>query len=31
MPDVDVVINGDYVREHLCADAKKLDMKQYIL
>ena len=31
MPDVDVVINGDYVREHLCADAQKLDMKQYIL
>ena len=31
MPDVNVVINGDYVREHLCADAKKLDMKQYIL
>ena len=31
MPDVDVVINGDYVREHLSADAKKLDMKQYIL
>lgn len=31
MPDVDVAINGDYVREHLCADAKKLDMKQYIL
>ena len=31
MPDVDVVINGDYVREHLCTDAKKLDMKQYIL
>ena len=31
MPDVDVVINGDYVREHLCADAKMLDMKQYIL
>ena len=31
MPDVEVVINGDYVREHLSADAKKLDMKQYIL
>lgn len=31
MPDVDVVINGDYVREHLSKDGKKLDMKQYIL
>ena len=31
MPDVDVVINGDYVREHLARDAKKVDMKQYIL
>ncbi len=31
MPDVDVVINGDYVREHLGKDAKKLDMKRYIL
>jgi len=31
MPDVDVHINGDYVREHLAADARKVDMKQYIL
>ena len=31
MPEVDVHINGDYVREHLKHDAKKVDMKQYIL
>ena len=31
MPDVEVAINGDYVREHLNADAKKTDMKRYIL
>ena len=31
MPDVDVVINGEYVREHLGRDAKKADMKRYIL
>lgn len=31
MPDVEVVINGDYVREHLDTDAKKNDMKRYIL
>ena len=31
MPDVEVQINGDYVREHLARDAKKVDMKQYIL
>ena len=31
MPDVDVYINGDYVREHLGRDAKRVDMKQYIL
>ena len=31
MPDVEVVINGDYVREHLDTDAKKTDMKRYIL
>ena len=31
MPDVDVHINGDYVREHLLRDAKKVDMRQYIL
>ena len=31
MPDVEVVINGDYVREHLNTDAKKTDMKRYIL
>ena len=31
MPDVDVNINGDYVREHLLRDAKKVDMRQYIL
>ena len=31
MPDVDVVINGEYVREHLGGDTKKADMKRYIL
>ena len=31
MPDVDVMINGDYVAEHLGGDGKKLDMRQYIL
>ena len=31
MPDVDVTINGDYVSEHLGQEAKKLDMKRYIL
>ena len=31
MSDVEVAINGDYVREHLNADAKKTDMKRYIL
>ncbi|MCI6374309.1 MAG: ATP-dependent protease ATPase subunit HslU [Clostridiales bacterium] len=31
MPDVEVVINGDYVREHLNSDARKTDMKRYIL
>ncbi|MBP3428639.1 MAG: ATP-dependent protease ATPase subunit HslU [Clostridia bacterium] len=31
MPDVTVVINGDYVREHLGGDAKRVDMKRYIL
>ena len=31
MPDVDVTINGDYVAEHLGTDAKKMDMRQYIL
>ena len=31
MPDVDVVINGEYVREHLGSDTKKADMKRYIL
>jgi len=31
MPDVTVVINGDYVREHLGEDGKTADMKRYIL
>ena len=31
MPDVDVVVNGDYVRKHLAEDGKVLDMKRYIL
>lgn len=31
MPDVEVVINGDYVIEHLGEEAKKLDTRRYIL
>ena len=31
MPDVDVVVNGEYVRTHLGEDAKVMDMKRYIL
>ena len=31
MPDVNVLINGDYVREHLGEDGKTADMKRYIL
>ena len=31
MPDVEVVINGEYVLEHLGEDVKRLDMKRYIL
>ena len=31
MRDVDVVVNGEYVRQHLGEDGKKLDMKRYIL
>ena len=31
MPDVDVVVNGEYVRQHLGEDAKVMDMKRYIL
>ena len=31
MPDVSVVINGDYVREHLGEDGKTADMRRYIL
>ena len=31
MPDVDVVVNGDYVRQHLGEDGKLIDMKRYIL
>ncbi len=31
MPDVTVVINGDYVREHLGSDGKTVDMGRYIL
>ena len=31
MPDVDVVVNGDYVRQHLGEDGKVMDMKRYIL
>ena len=31
MPDVEVVINGDYVREHLRGENKPMDMKRYIL
>ena len=31
MPDVDVYINGDYVREHLGEAARAQDLKRYIL
>ena len=31
MPDVDVVVNGEYVRKHLGEDGKTVDMKRYIL
>ena len=31
MPDVDVVVNGEYVRQHLGEDGKLMDMKRYIL
>jgi len=31
MPDVDVVVNGEYVRKHLGNDSKMMDMKRYIL
>ena len=31
MPDVEVLINGAYVAEHLGEDAKKMDLKRYIL
>ena len=31
MPDVDVVVNGEYVRKHLGEDGKLIDMKRYIL
>ena len=31
MPDVEVVIGGDYVLEHLGEDVKKLDTKRFIL
>ena len=31
MPDVDVVVNGEYVRQHLGEDGKVMDMKRYIL
>ena len=31
MPDVDVVVNGEYVRQHLGEDGKMLDMQRYIL
>ncbi|MDO5377541.1 MAG: ATP-dependent protease ATPase subunit HslU [Clostridia bacterium] len=31
MPDVDVVINGDYVAEHLGKEGKKMDIHRYIL
>ena len=31
MPDVDVVVNGEYVRKHLGEDGRSLDMKRYIL
>ena len=31
MPDVDVVVNGEYVRKHLGENAKMMDMQRYIL
>ena len=31
MPDVDVYVNGDYVRDHLGEAAKTQDLKRYIL
>lgn len=31
MPEVDVVVNGEYVRQHLGESAKTMDMKRYIL
>ena len=31
MPDVTVVVNGDYVRQHLGESGKTMDMKRYIL
>ena len=31
MPEVDVVVNGEYVRKHLGEDGKTVDMKRYIL
>ena len=31
MPDVNVLINGDYVREHLGSDIASRDMKRFIL
>ena len=31
MPDVDVVVNGEYVRQHLGEDGRVMDMKRYIL
>ena len=31
MPDVDVIINGDYVKEHLGSDIASRDMKRFIL
>ncbi len=31
MPDVEVVVNGDYVLEHLGEDVKRLDTRRYVL
>ena len=31
MPEVEVVVNGEYVRKHLGEDGKTMDMKRYIL
>ncbi len=31
MPDVEVAINGQYVLEHLGGDARRMDLKRYIL